>query len=129
MWSVIHRSGGIALVLAALLAVYGCATIINRTTQPVFLQSDPPGATATIDGTKQVQTPASLKLKRGKNHLITFEKAGYRSKTIAIDHELSGWVWGNVLLGGLIGLAIDFGSGGAYKLEPNTVMVTLEPAS
>jgi hypothetical protein len=93
----------------------------------VFLQTDPPGVTAIIDGVMRVQTPTSVKLKRGKDHFITFEKEGYEQANVTVDHELSGWVWGNIVLGGLIGLAIDFTSGGAYKLEPDAVSVTLKP--
>ena len=123
------RVAGVGLIAAGLVVLYGCATVINHTTQSVFLQTDPPGATATIDGAKQVATPVSIKLKRGKDHMITFDKPGYKTTTITIDREMSGWVWGNIVLGGLIGLAIDFTSGGAYKLNPNTVTVTLQSAS
>ncbi len=122
-----RRGLSVLLVPAILLGLYGCATIINRTKQSVFLQSDPPGATAILDGLMRVQTPASVKLKRGKDHYITFEKEGYKQENVVIDHELSGWVWGNILVGGLIGLAVDFTSGGAYKLEPDSVMITLKP--
>jgi len=122
---------GVSLLLVSAMAVWacGCATIINKTKQSVFLQSDPPGATAIIDSVTRVQTPASVKLKRGKDHYITFEREGYKQESVVIDHELSGWVWGNIVLGGLIGLAIDFTSGGAYKLEPDSISVTLKPAT
>jgi len=122
-----RRVMSVLLVPAVLGLLYGCGTIINRTKQSVFLQTDPPGVTAIVDGMRRVQTPTSVKLKRGKDHVIAFEKEGYAPTSVAIDHELSGWVWGNLILGGLIGLAIDFTSGGAYKLEPSTVSVTLKP--
>ena len=31
---------------------------------------------------------------------------------------MSGWVWGNLLFGGVIGLAVDAITGGLYKLSP-----------
>jgi hypothetical protein len=33
----------------------------------------------------------------------------------------SGWVWGNIAFGGLIGLGVDFISGGAYQLYPDNL--------
>ena len=36
---------------------------------------------------------------------------------------LGGWLFGNILIGGLIGIAIDFLTGSAYKLTPTTVDV------
>ena len=122
-----RRGVSILLVPAILVWLYGCATIVNHTQQQVFLQSDPPGATAIIDNVTRVQTPATIKLKRGKDHLVAFEKEHYEQASVVIDHEMSGWIWGNLAFGGLIGLAVDFTTGGAYKLEPDTVSVTLKP--
>ncbi len=118
---------GLCLSVAVVM-ISSCATIINRTRQTIFLETDPPGATATIDGVQQLQTPASVKLKRGKDHRVTFEKSGYQKADAMVEKEISGWIWGNLILGGLIGLGIDFISGGAYKLDPETVHVTLQPA-
>jgi hypothetical protein len=35
--------------------------------------------------------------------------------------SVSGWVWGNIVFGGLIGLAVDAIDGGLYNLTPNQV--------
>ncbi|MFG0400611.1 hypothetical protein ACF8D8_17535, partial [Pseudomonas sp. zjy_11] len=46
-----------------------------------------------------------------------FKKDGYPDKTIELDSSLSGWYWGNILLGGLIGmLIVDPLTGAMYKL-------------
>jgi hypothetical protein len=34
-------------------------------------------------------------------------------------------VWGNILFGGLIGLVVDFASGGVYNIAPENVHVDL----
>ncbi len=119
---------GIAIGVSIALA--GCATIMHQgSKQWVAITSTPTGATATIDGITKVQTPGQVKLKRGKDHIIVIEKEGYEPAQALIDHEFSSWVFGNILLGGLIGLAVDYGTGGAYNLEPDTVSVTLTPKS
>ncbi len=118
--------GGIAIIVS--IALLGCATIIHQGgKQWVSVISTPAGATATIDGTTKIQTPGQVKLKRGKTHIVMVEKDGYEPAQAIIDHEFSGWVFGNILLGGLIGLAVDFGTGGAYNLEPDSVNMTLKP--
>jgi len=38
---------------------------------------------------------------------------------------VSGWVWGNLVIGGLVGLAVDAISGGLYKLTPDQMTATL----
>jgi hypothetical protein len=114
------------LALIVAMAMAGCATIMNRgRKQWVTVTSTPTGATATIDGVTTIQTPGQAKLKRGKDHVIVIEKEGYETSQTVLDHELSGWVFGNLVFGGLVGLAIDFGAGGAYKLDPDTINVML----
>jgi hypothetical protein len=56
-----------------------------------------------------------------------FRKDGYEDTYYTIDKHISGWVWGNILIGGIIGLVIDDMTGGAYKLVPTEVNVTLAP--
>ncbi|MFH1337185.1 MAG: PEGA domain-containing protein, partial [Candidatus Zixiibacteriota bacterium] len=53
------------------------------------------------------------------------DMSGYQPFEATITRSVSGWVWGNVLFGGLIGLAVDAISGGLYKLTPDQVAGTL----
>lgn len=116
------------MVIAVAIAVTGCATIMNKGgNQRVLVNSIPPGATATIDGNISVTTPGEVSLKRNKSHVVRIEKDGYQPANVMIDNELSGWVFGNILIGGIIGLAIDMSTGAAFKLDPNTISVTLTP--
>ncbi len=125
----LRRISALAAACAMAIAVTGCATIMNKGgNQRVLINSIPPGATATIDGVISVTTPGEVKLKRNKNHVVRIEKEGYQPANMMIDNELSGWVFGNILVGGLIGLAIDMGTGAAFKLDPDTINVTLSPA-
>jgi len=46
-----------------------------------------------------------------------------------LTRSVSGWVWGNIVIGGLIGLAVDAISGGLYTLGPEQIarVLTKEP--
>ena len=112
----------------ACIGMLGCATIIHHGgKQSILINSDPSGAMATIDGTMKLETPGQAKLKRGQTHIVIFDKEGYESSKAFVDHDFSGWVFGNLGFGGLIGLAVDFGTGAAWNLEPGTVSATLTP--
>ncbi len=50
---------------------------------------------------------------------------GYQPFDLTLTHSVSGWVWGNVAFGGLIGLAVDAISGGMYKLSPEQLAASL----
>jgi len=82
-----------------------------------------------VDNQKSLITPASVDLKRNQSHTFVFHKDGYKDDSFVITSGTSGWVWGNVLIGGLIGGVVDFASGGARKLSQESVHVTLAPLS
>jgi len=113
--------GGVAI--GAL--VVGCATIINGTLQDIGISSSPSGATITVDNLNYGITPTVIKLSRKDNHFVKIELPGYKPFKITITRGVSGWVWGNIVFGGIIGLAVDAISGGLYKLSPEQIKATL----
>ena len=114
-----------ALGCGALLS--GCATVVNGTTQKIGVSSTPTGADVMIDNQQHIITPATVPLARDQSHSFVFKKEGYQDDSFVITSSTSGWVWGNVLLGGLVGGVVDFASGGARKLSQDSVHVTLTP--
>lgn len=111
------------LVSGVMLA--GCATIINQTTQSIGISSSPTGATVTVDGAPYGKTPVVARLSRKDNHFVKMELDGFEPYETTLTRRVSGWVWGNVAFGGLIGLAIDAISGGLYKLTPDQITAEL----
>jgi len=71
-------------------------------------------------------TPVIADLKRKDNHLIRVTLEGYQPFEMALTRSVSGWVWGNLVFGGIPGLAIDAITGGLYKLSPEQVMAQLQ---
>jgi hypothetical protein len=108
----------ISLIAAACVLASGCATIVNGSTQRVEIASDPPGATAKVDGIPIGTTPTSIDLKRGDPHSVTIQKDGYVTDEESIEQGTSGWIAGNILFGGLIGLIVDYSTGAAHTLKP-----------
>ena len=66
-------------------------------------------------------TPVVANLKRGDNHIVKIELAGYQTFEATLTKKVSGWVWGNIVFGGLIGLAVDAMTGGLYNLTPEQI--------
>jgi hypothetical protein len=71
------------------------------------------------------ETPCQLELRRKNKYKVQLEKAGYAPADMAIQKSTSGWVFGNILFGGIIGLIVDFSNGAAYKLTPEVVQASL----
>ena len=106
----------------------GCASIMSGTTQHVKINSHPPGATVHVDDQdKDVLTPATLVLRRKDPHTLLLTLEGCEPKKIYIDQKMNPWVWGNILLGGLIGTIVDWCTGGCNSLTPAEINVTFKP--
>jgi hypothetical protein len=103
----------------------GCGSIIHGTRQDIGISSAPTGAAVTIDNLQSGTTPVIAKLTRKENHIVRVELPGYLPTDLTLTHSVSGWVWGNVAFGGLIGLAVDAISGGMYKLSPDQLSAML----
>jgi len=120
-----------ALLLAVLggvglsMFIVGCATIIHGTTQDIGVSSSPTGATVIVDNTAYGRTPTIIKLSRKHNHIVKINLKGYQPFEATLTRSVSGWVWGNIVFGGFIGLAVDAISGGLYKLTPEQIQATL----
>lgn len=108
----------LATMVAAALGLGGCASIIHRTTQDVGWSSTPTNAVIAIDGLQYGRTPRTTKWWRNKNHTVRFELNGYLPYQATLTRNTSGWVVGNLVVGGPIGLAVDAIDGAIYNLEP-----------
>lgn len=116
------------VLVASLLGSFGCATVLVGPSQTVSIRSSPPGATATVlPGETTVVTPAEIDLPRKRSHTVCFHLDGYRPVNGYIDPLPGGWMYGNLVLGGLVGMLIDIESGAAWTLSPDPLEVVLEP--
>ena len=115
----------VVAVLSTLLIV-ACATIMNEEMVSVPVYTTPSGANLTING-MEYTSPATIQAPRGKGDFkLHIEKEGYKPVDILLTQSCDGWLWGNIVFGGLIGLAVDFISGDAYDLEPEVVSKELQ---
>jgi len=104
-----------------LLFTQACGTIMQGTTQQVGISSNPSDASVSINGQNHGNTPMIIDLKRKDSHMVKIELDGYQPYETTLTRSTSGWVWGNIVFGGLIGLVVDASAGGMYKLTPEQI--------
>lgn len=121
-----------ALVLP-LAALAACSSITKGSTQTVTVTTDPPGAQCQVSREGIMighigATPYAVALDKSKHNLdIACTKEGYLPQSAAVESEFQGMTFGNILLGGFIGLAVD-SSTGAINQYPAIVAIPLVPA-
>jgi hypothetical protein len=114
-----------ALLVSASLLLNACGSIMHGGTQDVGISSSPTGATVKLNSGMTGQTPFVAKLSRKENHVVNVTAPGYAPADLTLTRGVSGWVWGNLVFGGLIGLGVDAMTGGLYKLTPEQLSTTL----
>lgn len=108
-------------------AVSGCASIVDGSTQQITIVSTPPGAQIIEKGAVHQVTPATLTVKHKDTPAYTLRKQGYSDAPLVPKKVVNGWVFGNILFGGIIGLIVDGVSGNINKFDQDTYYVTLPP--
>ncbi len=104
-----------------LAAIGGCASITKGTTQSVALDTPGvPGASCTLAsegiGTKVVQTPTAMVLDKSQHNIaVTCKKECYNDGIGIIPSHTEAMAAGNIIAGGVVGLAVDAASGAMNK--------------
>ena len=121
---------GLPMLMLPMLA--GCASISHGTTQQIALTTEPPGATCTLSRqglsiATVAETPAVALVQRDKRDILaTCSKPGYQTAIRTLHSGVADSSFGNILVGGLIGVAID-SANGADNEYPGSVSIPLTP--
>lgn len=113
-----------SIITISALIFISCATIVTGTTQLVTINSNVEGATIKLDGVYIGKTPFTGEIKKNGD-ILTIEKKGYKTYSIALSTSLEGMFWGNIITGGTLGSITDFATGAAYKYSPGNYQVEL----
>ena len=107
----------------ALSMLSGCASIVTGRFQP--LSVDTPGcegATCRLSnskGTWYVKTPGLVTVHRAYGDLVVVcSKDGAGSASAPVASSTKAMAFGNIIIGGVIGAAVDVGTGSAYDYPP-----------
>jgi len=118
---------------AAAMVVAGCGSITRGTSEDVAINSTPIGVQVTTDIGMSCTAPCTMKVPRNKDFTITASAPGYKTSTLKVGRKVSGGgaagMAGNVVLGGIIGIAVDAGTGAAMDHTPNPAFIVLEAES
>lgn len=122
---------------SSILVLTSCASIVSKSSWPITINSTPSEAKISITDKRGVEiytgnTPATLKLKSGDGffskakYQVTFNKPGFDKKVVPVEFSLNGWYFGNIFLGGFLGmLIVDPATGAMYRLETEFLNETL----
>lgn len=110
------------------IALSGCSTVTRGLDNDVEFISTPSGATMTTDTGLSCTTPCRLEIRRNQEFSATFNLEGFETQTVPVGTRVAaagaaGFA-GNLLAGGVVGMAVDASTGATLEHFPNPVMVT-----
>ena len=129
-------------LIAPVMLIAGCATIVGKAEQVVPLNTEPSGAAFVItdEAGKEVAqgtTPSTVTLQKGtgsywggKKYKVTFTLPGMQEQTVDVKASPNGWyIGGNFVFGGLIGwFIVDPLTGKMFTLYPKEVTAKFSQA-
>ncbi len=116
----------------------GCASIVGSTSETVSFNSNVVDSEAVIKNKDNITVysgtlPMTLSLRKKagffsrETYQILAQKKGYISQSQTLDTTLSGWYWGNLLFGGIIGmLIVDPATGAMWTFDSDNVFINLQ---
>jgi len=129
-----------AVVLTGAFLLGGCASIVHGGNRTISVNSQPAGAKVTVskisgEVVSHQTTPFTIALDpkrgffKGQSYQLTLELEGYQTRQVQLRPELTGWYFGNLLFGGVIGmLIVDPATGAMWNLSPALINEKLDPA-
>ena len=117
-------------ILFACLLTANCATVTRGTTNQVQITSEPSNADVRTSIGHSCKSPCTLTLDRKAEFTVTFQKEGFKDTSVPVATRVAGsgaaGLAGNILLGGVIGVAADAATGASLEHYPNPVHAVLE---
>lgn len=118
------------IVAGAALALGGCSTIVDGQSQTIGVNTSPTGARCELmrEGAQigvVDPTPGTVTIDKTKYDIIVnCSKEGYQDASFVNKSDVNAATFGNILIGGGIGWAIDSATGSDNKYQ-GTVSMTL----
>jgi hypothetical protein len=121
-------------VVAALAPLAACSSVIEGTSQEILVNTNPSGANCVFVREGNIiarvqETPGGATIKKTKHDItVRCNKQGYMEGSYLNNSGAAGATFGNIILGGGIGWAIDSASGADNKYD-GVVNMSLVPAT
>lgn len=138
-----HMRGSFARILigGSCLAMTACCSIVSKSSYPVTISSNPPGASFTLKKANGLAmasgtTPATVSLNSSEGYfqpakyVVEFTRKG-ATQTVPLNASINGWYFGNIPLGAwIIGmLIIDPATGAMWRLDDHVIATFNQTAS
>ena len=121
-------------LLFVLLEVSACSSVTEGTSQVIAVSTNPSGADCALMRQGMVigrvsPTPGQVKIDKTKHDInVECTKGGFEKASFFNESDVAGMTFGNLIVGGLIGWAIDSATGADNKYT-GSVHLEMKPST
>lgn len=111
----------LAVMMASVALMSGCATVVDGTSQPVTFKSNPEGVKVYyVNGDLLGVTPFTAQLDRDGDTTFVAKKDGFASRTVEVGYKKNNTTHANALSPQtfVVGDMVDTLSGAQFELDP-----------
>lgn len=126
LWSRLALAGVGSVLLGSCASIVSKPSFFEMTTKPTNVDVTLQGIQTQIE--RELVTPFKVELDKGTDYSVIVETENYRSEKITIDRKITGWFWGNILLGGPIGMLVDYSTDEMWTHNPDLINLDLTEA-
>ena len=112
-------------IMAAAVAMGGCATVFKGKSTPVSVTSNTPGAQVSVDGRPVGVTPTTVDLSNKTDAVITVAQGGHEETCQMRTSASTGWIIADVFLTSGVGILIDWATHSWNNVGPNVCHVAV----
>lgn len=124
------------IILILLISVFlkGCASITHGRASWLRVETNPSNIEVKLYGINNGEsikqtTPFRVELDKGSDYKLVIETPNYKSEEVVIRRKITGWFWGNILVGWIVGFAIDALSHNMWDHNQHLITLDLEKLS
>jgi len=111
------------IIATAIIPLCSCASIVTGTSQSIAVDSNPVGAECDLSNDQGrwylKETPGNITVHRSYSALTVSCKKDDLSGISTVESSTKTAAFGNIIFGGVVGAAVDMGSGAAYDYPPS----------
>lgn len=124
----------LSLFLSISILLNGCASIFHGRASWLTVETNPENIEIKLYGINSGEiikktSPFRVELDKGTDYKLVVETPNYRSEEVVIRRRITGWFWGNIIIGWIVGFAIDAFSKNMWDHNQHLVQLDLEKLS
>lgn len=125
-----RKTASLLLLLSLVLVSTGCASILSGGPSWLGVETKPENIKIRLVGLQNGETinnttPCRIELNRNSDYKLTIETPNYQSEEVIIRRHIQGWFFGNILLGGIVGMVIDAASSNMWDHNQHLIDLDL----